>query len=212
VGRDGKVWQCASVGQRCNHAGISSWKDMIGLNSWFIGIEQANYGYWRTWKPKEWPKDFPKTTALAEKAGWIKARHKNEPTGPELWWEPWSETQLATTESICKWLVENIPTIKYIVGHDEASPHRKQDPGPAFPMARFRSILVPDHHDSLKLKVASPDGELNVRGPAPMREKLAWGPLKNGETVTYVREDGEWTYVKASKGEGWAYTLYLKAA
>ena len=175
---------------------------MTGLNDWYIGIEQANLGFWRVGEGCP-----PLATA---KAKWLSATHRNETSA--RYWEPYAEKLLATSEALCSWLIENIPTIKFINGHDEVSPRRKADPGPVFPMQRFKELLRPGLDESAppKYKVASPDGELNVRGPAPPREKMSWGPLKNGDVVEYLREEGEWTYIRKDKNEGWVNTMYLK--
>ena len=202
VDRDGSPYQCGDLDQRLWHAGPSHWKDMVGLNEYYIGIEQANLGYWRVGEGCP-----PLETA---KAKWLKATHRNESSA--RYWEPYAEKLLTTTEEICRWLIENIPTIKYINGHDEVAPRRKADPGPVFPMQRFKDLLRPGLDESAppKYKVASPDGELNVRGPAPTRDKLPWGPLKNGDVVEYLREEVDWIYVRKGKDEGWCNSMYLK--
>ena len=215
VGRKGDVHQCGDLDQRLWHAGESFIAGMSMLNDWYIGIEQANYGYWRTWKPSEWPKDFPKTTALAEKEGWLRRVHKYDAVhnpSRSLFWEPYPESLLAKTEAICRWLLENIPTIKNIHGHDDVSPGRKSDPGPAFPMNRFRNLLMPeDSSKPSRYKVQVSDF-LNVRAsPSALAEKREWGPLKDGDIVEYLREDGSWFMIQNKDGkDGWVNSLYLR--
>jgi N-acetylmuramoyl-L-alanine amidase len=213
VDRDGDAYQCGDLDQRLWHAGVSHIAGMTGLNDYYIGIEQANYGYWRTWKPNEWPKDFPRNTTLAEKEGWVHAAHSYDPSRV-LYWEPYPEPLLASTEAICRWLLKNIPTIKAIHGHDQVSPGRKSDPGPAFPMNRFRALLMPDSETKppkYKVVVAA-DDVLNVRIDASSSAaKKDWGPLKPGDIVEYLREQGSWYLIRrADKQEGWVNSLYLR--
>jgi hypothetical protein len=47
VDRDGTVTQTGLCSQCCHHAGASTWRGLSGFNRLAIGIEQANYGYWR---------------------------------------------------------------------------------------------------------------------------------------------------------------------
>ena len=42
------------------------------------------------------------------------------------------------------YLLKEKYNIKLILGHDEISPGRKQDPGPAFPMDKFRNEILSD--------------------------------------------------------------------
>jgi N-acetyl-anhydromuramyl-L-alanine amidase AmpD len=61
---------------------------------------------------------------------------------PKNWkhWAKYSDSTLDTVKSICEALMKRYG-IKIIVGHDEIAPGRKFDPGPAFPMQKFRSEL-----------------------------------------------------------------------
>lgn len=177
---------------------------MTGMNDWLIGIEQANFGFWRS-------EPGVPSFAKAQEAGWQKLAHKNDPTR-QLWWEPYPEKLLASTEAICRWLLENIPSIKMICGHDDVSPGRKSDPGPAYPTNRYRNLLMPDDQSKPpKYKVVVSDF-LNVRAmPSGSAEKREWGPLQNDEVVEYLREDGSWYLIRNKDGkEGWANSLYLR--
>jgi hypothetical protein len=147
----------------------------------------------------------------AKEAGWQHLGHKYDPTRL-LYWELYPEALLARTEAICKWLVQEIPSIKNIHGHDDVSPGRKSDPGPAFPINRYRNILMPDDAKvPPKYRVAVSDF-LNVRaGPSATTEKRDWGPLKDGDVVEYLREEGTWFMIRnKDKQEGWVSSLYLR--
>ncbi len=206
VDRNGDDYQCGDLDQRLWHAGPSHIGDMIGLNEYFIGIEQANFGYWRE------ERGLP-SLAVAKEKGWLYAPHKYDPTR-KLWWEPYPEPLLAKTEAICRWLLQNIPSIKDIRGHDDVSPGRKSDPGPAFPMNRYRALLMPDDMSKPpRYKVVVSDF-LNVRaGPSASAEKRDWAKdgLKNGDVVEYLREEGSWYMIRdVQKREGWVNSLYLR--
>jgi N-acetylmuramoyl-L-alanine amidase len=202
VDRDGKPYQCGDLDQRLWHAGVSHIGGMTGLNDWYIGIEQANFGFWRE------ERGLPPLSKVKEE--WVFKAHKNE-SSPR-YWEPYGEALLKTTEAICRWLLAEIPSIKNIHGHDDVSPGRKADPGPAFPMNRFRNLLMPDSDSKPpRYKVVVSDF-LNVRAaPGASSEKREWGPLKDGDVVDYLREDGSWFMIRAKDGkEGWVNSLYLR--
>jgi hypothetical protein len=69
----------------------------------------------------------------------IKAKHRNEPS--ESYWHTYSEALLTACFAVCRCLVNSYP-INTIVGHEEISPGRKIDPGPAFPLERLRDQIL----------------------------------------------------------------------
>jgi len=204
VDRNGDAYQCGDLDQRLWHAGVSHIGGMTGLNDYYVGIEQANFGYWRD------ERGLP-TLAKAKEAGWLHAAHSYDPSRV-LYWEPYPERLLATTERICRWLLENISTIKNIHGHDQVSPGRKSDPGPAFPLNRFRNLLMPDSESKPPRYKVQVSDFLNVRAaPSASADKRDWGPLKDGDVVDYLREDGSWFMIQTKDGkEGWVNSLYLR--
>ena len=128
IDRDGSVLQCRPFNVTCGHAGKSTWRDpgtgkrYDGLNSCSIGIELANGG-------DSFPTRF---SALPP----LKARHKHG--GPLCEWESYTPQQLATCEELAKALVARYH-LDDVIGHDDIAPDRKNDPGPAFPMAALRT-------------------------------------------------------------------------
>ena len=218
VDRNGDVYQLSDTGYVTWHAGQSLWRGISGLNSHSIGIEIANYGYWR-------PGISPKTAVEAEKAGWVKARHKNG--GPEYLWEPYPEKQILATIALAAWILEQHKSIKEIVGHDDIAPSRKIDPGPAFPMHRFLDLLNPRSEGSVipkevkaEVEVIAPASKvfkvnassLNVRGGPGTNFGVIAG-LKKNASVTVLSDKGEWSYVQWTSGktkkEGWVFDQYL---
>ena len=69
----------------------------------------------------------------------IKAVHRNQTVA--RYWHAYTDKQIAVVEEICRVLVEAYP-IKDILGHEEISPNRKIDPGPAFPLDKLRRLIL----------------------------------------------------------------------
>lgn len=128
IDRDGTVYQCRPFDMTCGHAGKSKWDDpktgrmYSGCNAFSIGIELANGG-----------DSYPRKFSVLEP---VKAKHRNG--GREQEWERYSEAQLAACREVVKLLVARY-NLDDITGHDCIAPNRKNDPGPAFPMAELRA-------------------------------------------------------------------------
>jgi N-acetylmuramoyl-L-alanine amidase len=117
------------------HAGTSQYNGRPRVNGFSAGIELDNPGFlkktsegWKTWFGQLWPADQV-----------IEARHKHG--GKLLGWATFPEVQLQALELVGKALIAAYPTIGVIVGHDDVAPGRKKDPGPAFPMERFKKLV-----------------------------------------------------------------------
>jgi N-acetylmuramoyl-L-alanine amidase len=148
VDRNGDVYQCSALRQVCWHTGQSAWKPAgitKGCNSYSIGIEHANWGWWSPDRQKpdkqgryHIPKDSRDTIFT-----WH-GDHKRPFYDKGFrctYWEPYPEAQIEASLKLSAWILEQCPTIKWIVGHDDIAPGRKQDPGPAFPMERYQALL-----------------------------------------------------------------------
>ncbi len=117
------------------HAGPSKWKSRTGLNKFAIGIEIVNAGLlvragekFQAWFGRLYP--------VSEV---IEAVHRNETT--PRFWHRYTEKQISTVFDLCDLLIQTYP-ITTIVGHEEISPGRKVDPGPAFPLDKLRERLI----------------------------------------------------------------------
>jgi N-acetylmuramoyl-L-alanine amidase len=157
VDRDGTVWQLSDLDTVTWHAGKSSWKDAKGrkiehINDRGLGIEVANWGFWR--------KEIAKQVPDPGKAGWLKAKHPNG--GPVQWWEKYPEKQMASLEDLTRWLLKNCPKVSALLGHEQISPGRKVDPGPAFPWPRVRALLA---------RKAEPDKPMGLLGSMDHEEE-----------------------------------------
>lgn len=129
IDRDGTVYQIRPFNQTADHAGKSSWVDpktrikYEGLNACSIGIEYANAG------------DSPSLARRYTKLPLLRAKHKN--SGFVAEWEQYTPEQIRSGLEVSKALVERY-NLDDFIGHEDVSPGRKNDPGPAFPMAQFR--------------------------------------------------------------------------
>ena len=135
IERNGDVTQCRRCDLTCGHAGESQWRDPVtgttyhGLNSWSIGIELAN------------------ATADSGALAWarrqpgfksIEARHSNG--GPVQEWECYPTAQINALQLLSGALIARY-NIHAVAGHDQISPDRRDDPGPAFPWKEFRRAI-----------------------------------------------------------------------
>jgi len=134
IDRDGTIYQCRPFNRTAGHAGRSKWTDphtgehYNGLNACSIGIELANGG-------SSYPERF---SALAP----THAEHKHG--GGKRDWETYTAAQLQACEEVSKSLCERY-NLDDVIGHEDCSPGRKTDPGPAFPMDKLRSVCGFSH-------------------------------------------------------------------
>jgi len=214
IGRKGECWQIVPFNRKARHAGESFWKGIKYLNGHSIGIEIANYG----WLNKLGSGDYGRSdTPVFDAADVVVGQM---PGSSEMkGWECYPEAQLATLEKVTAALLDHYPTIQEIVGHQEISPGRKFDPGPAFPMQRFRNLISsrgdPEEGDGpQELPAYRVTTSLNVRGgPGTDYDKLEGGPLAAGTRVREQERDGKWSRVQIEDGplqEGWVYNSYIE--
>lgn len=133
IGRDGRIVQMVPFNHRAWHAGESRWGNIVGLNSYSIGIELVNagklvkkQGRFVNWAGHVIPDDEV-----------IEATHKHEQI-PAFWHE-YTRPQLEAAVTVSKALISTYSILE-ILGHDDVSPGRKTDTGPAFPMSAFLSM------------------------------------------------------------------------
>lgn len=214
IRRDGKIIQCVPFNTVGWHAGKSSWTDkkgqkFVGLNQHSIGIEIENWGPlrrtgtgWTSW-----------TGQPVENSKVIEARHKfGTPNGG---WEIFTEAQIESTIEAARVICEQYG-IDEIVGHDDISPGRKSDPGPAWKMDSFKSrVFGRAETDDNVMVVRSPSG-LNVRsGPGVEHAKVRDEPLPDGTRVVVLEADGQWRFVSVLNQSdvpdfsGWVHGAFL---
>lgn len=219
VDRDGSLWQIVPFNRKARHAGISAWKGLTSLNQYSVGIEIANYGWLdrlgdgRYARPGQTP-TFPADQVILG----------TMPNGSEAkGWEPYPEAQLAAVETLVRALLAKYPTITEVLGHQEIAPRRKFDPGPAFPMQRFRNLMDnrgfgaiderPGDNAPVEDLMAA-TANLNLREGAGVEfEKLPDSPLLRGTRLVRHDQDGVWVFVSV-EGEpeirGWVHGAFLE--
>lgn len=209
IGRDGQIVQLVSFERVAWHAGESRWEGLSGLNNHSIGIELDNAGRlerkggtWQAW----FGLSYPETQVM-------EATHKHE-SAPGAW-HIYTPEQIEATLHAAQTIVQSYG-LKDVVGHDDISPGRKSDPGPAFPMATFRSRLFGRSLD--EAPVFETTTALNIReGPGTWHEKLSLSPLPSGTRLDVVRESGSWRLVDVrgevsgeSDVQGWVHGNYIR--
>lgn len=130
VARDGRVAQLVSLDLVAWHAGDSEWNGRKGCNKFSIGIELDNFGKlqkrqagWHTW----WGQLVSDAEVALDDAG-----HG---------WHAYDVKQLDSAVRLGRTILAYHPHIFEIVGHQDIAPSRKTDPGPAFPMEWYRTML-----------------------------------------------------------------------
>jgi N-acetylmuramoyl-L-alanine amidase len=208
IARDGTITQCVPFNRRANHAGESTWQGVSGLNRHSIGIELDGFGYLGPKGPGKWK--F-RSTAIPD-ADVVVGTHKfGTPAGG---WPRYPEAQLNAAMELSKLLVKEY-RLQDVVGHDDISPGRKQDPGPSFPMDRFRADCMARPADGALRAIARfrVKQTLNVRGgPATTHALVAGSPLPPGAVVRGVEDQGGWKRVAAEDSgvAGWVSAQFLE--
>ena len=206
IGRDKSITQLVPFNEITWHAGKSSWDSRNGLNKYSIGIEIDNAGRlekqgdeYLSWFGKSYP-----STEVFE------GRHRNESNSS--YWHRYTSEQIEVTEQIVKLLAKTY-NIRHILGHEEISPGRKVDPGPAFPLDKLgNDILFSDREteeDNSFLNKSTPRTsaivtatKLNVRNNPSKDAKKLRTPLVQGTEVEILEQQGNWYRVSITE-EGW---------
>jgi N-acetylmuramoyl-L-alanine amidase len=208
IDRDGVITQFAPFNTITWHAGKSQWKGLNGLNQFSIGIELVNGG--RLVKTGDsWVCPVDKRKVPDNEV--IQATHKNE--NREAAWHEYTAEQLEATTQISALLVRTYALLD-VVGHDDISPLRKSDPGPAFPMGSIRSKAMGRQDESLDDFVTS--ALVNIRSGAGTNFSPLTKPLPQGTPVLVLKTEGTWSFVEVldtAHGvmdlEGWVSTKFL---
>ena len=227
VGRNGNIVQMLPTNKIAWHAGESHFEGRSGLNNYSIGIELDNAGQLKERSDGTYESWFGK---VFEKSDVFEVKKKKQHvTG---YWHKYSDIQISRTLALCKTLCEHYK-ISTIVGHEEISPSRKVDPGPAFPLRKFKELALhpgsnewltdskdissqQQAHDQFRRVITSPvkktanvsANALNVRkGPDTSFPIIDHG-LNKGEILKVLEKQGEWAKVSFTK-VGWVNTAYI---
>jgi len=112
-------------------------------------------------------------------------------------------------------LLMNKYRLKDLLGHEDIAPGRKTDPGPAFPMASFRSRVLGRREE--RAPVFETTTHLNIRsGPGTQYPTVSGGPLNPNTRVEIQEYQGIWRYVDVLETgtdpdiQGWVHGRYLR--
>ena len=209
IGRNGEIFQLVPFNIIAWHAGISSYAGRSEYNRYSIGIELDNAGV-LTKTGTDYVSWFGKKYMENEV---IRAVHRNE-TQPR-YWHIYTEKQLELNEAITALLIEKYK-ISQILGHEEISPGRKVDPGPAFPLDRFRRLMLGDNRagDMASARSMPKSGtviplKLNIRDGAGLGYPKVANPLPGGHKVTILDEENGWFKVR-TEIEGWVSKGFIR--
>lgn len=160
IARDGSITQLVPFNVAAWHAGKSAWKGVPGLNQHSIGIELDNMGKltrkgasWVSWQGVR----VPDPDVYVDRAG--------------VGWHSYPAAQLAAARLAASAIVASY-RLWDIIGHSDISPGRKDDPGPAFPMAEFRREVMEPPARPLASQVAKAivDQRWNLRDTVSVAE------------------------------------------
>ena len=205
--RDGTVKQVVPFDRIGFHAGKSVWRGRAGCNAFSVGIELCNWGRvqkggdgaFRSW-----------TNTIVPPAHVAQLRHRNE--ARDEFWETYPEAQFQSAVEVARAILAAYPSITEIVGHDDIAPFRKADPGPAFPMDRFRSFVIGRDEPEIERTVIA--SNLNVGGGAGTEFGIV-GTLPKGTKVDVLYDaPGRWARIEAKDANGkqltgWVVDQYL---
>lgn len=155
---DGTITQLVPFNRKANHAGPSTWDGVDFFNSHSIGIEIVNPGFVEKLSNGSFRRGN-KLYPASDSNRIIKANHKHK-----FWegkdnkhWFIYPEAQLQALYKLSKLLFETYHTIT-AVGHDDISPARKPDPGPAFPWDEFKSNVFGSINNVGRIYTVNTDG------------------------------------------------------
>jgi N-acetylmuramoyl-L-alanine amidase len=211
IGRNGEIFQLVPFNKIAWHAGKSSYGGKSGFNNFSIGIELDNAGV-LTKTGNDFQSWFGKKYMQSEV---MEGVHRNE--SQPRFWHIYTEKQLEVNEEVTRLILDKYKSIVNILGHEEISPGRKQDPGPAFPLDRFRRRIIGDNRDdqqpgatALPSSGSVIPGKLNIRSGAGASYKKVANPLVSGQKVEILEEENGWYRVK-TEIEGWVSKGLIKA-
>ena len=207
LGRDGRIVQLAAFNVVTWHAGISQWKDLVGLNQHAVGVEMDNAGLLHREGTRfvAWfGKAYPDTEVLL-------AEHRHG--GGVQPWHTFTEAQIDRALELSELLVAHYG-LEDVLGHEDIARGRKTDPGPAFPLESVRSRAMGRGADALPRLVVTVAG-LNIRnGPGAGFAKVA-PALKLGTELLLLEPQDRWSRVAvvgSSDLEGWVSNDFIAAA
>lgn len=216
IDKDGQGVQMVPLNKKCNHAGPSEWMGVRMLNGHAIGIEFVNIGWAKMRSDGRLVDAYGKVVPEEAAKAWIEAPNARVGSG-RLFWEPYPEEQIAKGVEVVQAIIDCYG-IKDIVSHEEIDTRKwKTDPGPAFPMNRFTSLLrgvpVLGTEEPMKGMVGTVNtATLNIRG-GPGANFPVIGSTKLGSRLGIIDFKDGWyrihTNLDGVSGSGWVSSQYV---
>lgn len=209
LGRDGAAKQVVPFSKKAWHTGVSVWRGRSQCNGFSIGVEIDNWGR-LTQTADGSLKSWTGQAVPADRAVRLVHKHEQSPS----WWEIYNERQLLALVDLTRLILRHYPSITEIVGHDDIAPGRKTDPGPAFPMQRFTSLVAGRGDEGPKSRTVYAT-KLNARG-GPGLDYEVLGQFLHGTSVDLLYDSpGEWAQVAGALDTGahvvaWVADSYLR--
>jgi N-acetyl-anhydromuramyl-L-alanine amidase AmpD len=84
-------------------------------------------------------------------------------------WQTFTKVQLDVALKIVRALTERYPSIQEILGHDDVNLRNRYDPGPLFPLQRFRKALFEREEPDIEEYILNHETEIysNFQGRLP---------------------------------------------
>lgn len=149
ISRTGKVYQSTPLSHWGSHAGKSYHPDLgKWVSSKLVGIEICNAGLLKEtsegYEPWWNKPGYSTNTYFTEDD--VRYVNKKDNITQAGFYHQYSPEQEQALQQLLGWLKQNNPNVfryKYVLGHDEVAPKRKQDPGGSLSMTmpRFRKTL-----------------------------------------------------------------------
>jgi hypothetical protein len=142
IDKDGNIGQNFPLDSWGYHAGKSSYPGLNGtVSDELVGIEIECAGLLT--KEGSTYKTWYQTAVAEEEVRYIKTKTDNQQAG---YYEKYTQEQEEALTRLLLWLHKNNPdvfSLDFVVGHDEVSPGRKNDPGGSLSMSmpKYREFL-----------------------------------------------------------------------
>lgn len=203
IDQNGVVYQHVPFNIKAWHAGPSRYAGYTNLNSHSIGIEIVNPGYLRRLASGEYRDSTGRVLSAREVGPVVESPHSRVGSG-NFYWPVYTEAALEAVEDLTRELIDAYPIID-IVSHEEIDTRGwKTDPGPAFPMNRFKRLLPHRDADADRFQVTA--STLNVRG-GPGTNFSVLRETKRGDIVDGLESRGDWVRID---DDGWVHGGYLR--
>lgn len=192
LGQEGEVTQIETFRHSLWHAGASYWKGRNSLNAWSIGIEICNRGWLNERRADGYWRQSTKYRGQTYHSRWyspdevVVQKHPNPavyvPTfGPGTTantpaWAKYTDKQMEVLDALVPVIIDHY-NVREVVGHDEITPGRKQDPGPD--MYNRRPKLWNDSRGD----TPKPDVKPPVPNPSPVAKLPVLGRGDSGQVV-----------------------------